>query len=414
MPPAIEPSKDLRKAALWSLAALLPLLLRCLLKVLTSTVTRPCKRLFLRCFGGQHGELFGLAKLDEPGRQLLLDRSQHSTVLEDVLLPAQFAGFTLPCRALTGTLLPRGAFFAPVGGVGIENAEKVLWHYKPPGQVDCFNCDDLTWSEACSRYGLPSWAVALVAASRLLFWHLLQVVLFVLLFLAYYSELPSAEQAVCCLLGVRELLYALYCIGALIFNPVIFLLDPFATPGPLNKPVLTESERIWYETGWECLVVRNYKVLMFLFAPEKILGIYFANVFEERGYQRTHDCLNYVVWASVSLDICATISLVAGLASQTLPIPVAVAYCFPFLSATTTIYVCLRSIQVYNRKQALSRPQENRSGVAAAQRFDVTSHDSGDALPGTSSSMVVAPLTGTDTLSATGAPRAATFSIGCC
>jgi hypothetical protein len=131
---------------------------------------------------------------------------------------------------------------------------------------------------------------ALVAACKLLLWHLAQPAAYALIVLALWAQLGRALRVMCALLMVREGWYALMALLAAWVSPACLLASPWA------------EEKV----SWK---------LTYILAPETFLAMVLAYGGGPSGYEWVGGIGEFGLWGSWALDVLGIAAFVTALAT---------------------------------------------------------------------------------------------------
>jgi hypothetical protein len=161
-----------------------------------------------------------------------------------------------------------------------------------------FHAAPLTWSKARRDLKYEEGMALGVGLIRLLLWHLLQPAVYFYLIHVYRRQLSNAIFGLAVVVGVREGLYMVFTLIALVVNPA-FLLINLNTDDDFHKRV-----------AWKATYV---------FAPEFYVFQALANLCAS-GYFPMVFCFK------VAADICGLVALCIGLSHPPFPDPLAVCF----------------------------------------------------------------------------------------
>jgi hypothetical protein len=183
-----------------------------------------------------------------------------------------------------------------------------------------------SWGEAIATNGMSACGAKILAGSRLLFWHLAQPVLYIVIFSVYSPQLGAGatwntRHGFVLGLGVaiREGLYFVITLACLYVNPAFLLVDVGAS--------VRDSKAKRGLKGPMFLV-------MYVLAPEKFVAIALFGWGATGWKQRLGTVCMFV---SPVLDLCGLGALGAGLASHELPPALAVAYVVTSIGAISMV-----------------------------------------------------------------------------
>ena len=138
------------------------------------------------------------------------------------------------------------------------------------------------------RTGMAPLTAALVAACKLLLWHLAQPAAYALIVLALWAQLGRALRVMCALLMVREGWYALMALLAAWVSPACLLASPWAEEKMSEK-------------------------LMYILAPEMFLAFVLLN--NQSAYEWVRDIGKLGSMGSLALDVLGIAAFVTALAT---------------------------------------------------------------------------------------------------
>ena len=206
-----------------------------------------------------------------------------------------------------------------------ETHEPRMWKYvetKPPG----FTCHELyhhgsSWRVAHenSRSTVHTIPTCFI---KLLFWHLLQPVMYIYVFLTAYSTLDTVQQRLGSFVLLRESLYLLALLACVVANPAFLLVDVSASA--------RDDPRFGVRSGYTFLA-------RYVLAPEKyVVGALLVKICG----RKVADCWDWSV--SYLFDLCALGALTAGVATDGgLPLVLFVGYAASAVAAVSITGVLL-------------------------------------------------------------------------
>lgn len=207
------------------------------------------------------------------------------------------------------------------------------WDRGPDASAILANERGVTWREARARldarYNTP--LVGLCAA-RLLLWHWLQPISFFLIYYRWSAELRSDVQHLFALaVLLRESLYFVCTLVALVLSPVFLLADIGAT----------------WRSG------AQGEVIAYVFAPEKYLGWYLAETEVARHRFNIYCAIVFF------LDFCGLCALWSSLSGQS-ELPAPLAGCYVVTAVSLLVPACWAGAILTLKKVASQGGQQSR------------------------------------------------------
>jgi hypothetical protein len=218
-------------------------------------------------------------------------------------------------------------------------------------QPDAFTMRDLAspttyagkWARAQEGNRISPCGALLRGGARGLLWHVLQPVLYFLVFAVFSHELDSLQFALGALVGVREAVYLLLTVVCVFVNPAFLIVSVGASVednGGSNgaSAYVASSRKYWewrkdgdemrqpeYDETAEPVAVgarpwetgRSF-LLLYVLSPEKYVA--FALLAHRETLQKV------VVFGGILLDLCGVGALGAGIGNGVLPLPLAIGY----------------------------------------------------------------------------------------
>jgi hypothetical protein len=206
----------------------------------------------------------------------------------------------------------------------------------PPGFTYDNLLDDVRdWSYARRRNGDSARTALVLGTMRLLFWHLLQPLVYFYVLWLHYADFDSLQRGFGVAVGVREAGYLLTTLLCACANPAFLLVN-------VGTSVRSKEK---YDVRF---------LLVYVFAPEKFVVSAFHSTCASKSDREYEDgcdaipgylCLAKLFLVSLCLDLCSVGALVASVRSVTVPLPLVLGYAMtaivPLVLISGGIIVCI-------------------------------------------------------------------------
>lgn len=189
---------------------------------------------------------------------------------------------------------------------------------------------ELKWDECRLMYGYNFLTGFIVSAMRLIFWHMLQPIMYAFLLYAYSDVINDIQLKLGLIVAIRECIY---------FISIIIIL--FTLPSFLLVDIRAEDD--WCK--FICIL------LFYTLTPDKYIIAILIRMLQEKVSGKTFGfayyffeklCLCILLLLSL-MDCCGTAAFIIGLMNKSLPVALGISYIF-----TTFGGICLLPIICYS------------------------------------------------------------------
>lgn len=249
-------------------------------------------------------------------------------------------------------------------------SERVHRIENPPGYTMrklCGYDGESSFADAIESNGLrhQKGLAYLIAVGRLIFWHLLQPILYGVVFNCEIENIDPLQRKLGWAVALREVVYFVSTWMCLWINPDFLLVDVMACKRDLDGQQTGGSTVSFQSELAESLMAGWGFVMMYVFSPEKFViwaGFDNGGVAAKIGEPWGGRVRNFFLVAGVLLDCAGVAALFAGFRSETLPVTLAIGYGATAIGGVCFIFLVLRVTLV--RRGCCEKCRKQRGVVA--------------------------------------------------